>query len=160
MAAGGGPAAAGPAEYPAIAPPPPPSPDRPIIRDDLAALASFTRGYVLSHASAVPSVTLGLLVTSRGPGDLAFGVSILPEAAPLPAGGIAPLIALEASRALLTAPIVRAGLLVPRPEGRLTFVPALGFEPQPPSGPAPGPDREPADLAALLLAAFARAAEA
>ncbi len=153
-AAGGGPVPSGPVEYPALAPPP--SPGRPVARDDLGALASFTRPYVLAHATAAPGVTLGLLVTSRGPGDLAFGASILPEAAPLPTGGIPPPIALEASRALLTAPIVRAGLLVPRPEGRLAFLPAAGFEP--PAGGA-GPDEEPPDLAALLLAVFARAAE-
>ncbi len=153
--AAGGPVAARETEYPAIAPPPPPSPERPVIRDDLAVLASFTRAYVLSHASAAPALTVGLLVTSRGPGDLAFGVNILPEASRLPPGGIAPPVALEASRALLTAPIVRVGLLVARPEGRLAFEPAAGFEP--PGGLGEG--GEPADLAGLLLAAFARAAE-
>lgn len=144
------------AAYPAIAPPPTPSPERPVIRDDLAALASLTRAYLLSHSSAAPAVTVGLLVTSRGPGDLAFGVNVLPEAPPLPPGGIRPAIVLEASRALLTAPMIRAGLLVPSAGGQFAFQPAPGFEV--PEGTDPG--GEPRDLAALLLAAFARAVAA
>lgn len=153
VAAGAGPPPGRPVEYPAVAAPPTPSPDRPVIRDDVAALASLTRAYLLSHSSAAPVVTVGLLVTSRGPGDLAFGVNVLPEAPPLPPGGIGPAIALEASRALLTAPIVRAGLLAPAAGGRLIFQPAAGFET--PVGFGPG--GEPGDLAALVLAAFARA---
>ena len=144
------------ADFPAIAPPPTPSPDRPVIRNDVAALASLTRAYLLSHSSAAPAVTVGLLVTSRGPGDLAFGVNVLPGTSPIPSGGIGPEIALEASRALLTAPIVRAGLLVPTVGGRLTFQPAAGFE----APASPGPGGEPGDLAALVLAAFAHASVA
>jgi hypothetical protein len=153
MAAGAAPLPGRPADYPAITPPPTPSPDRPVIRDDLTALASLTRAYLLSHSSAAPAVTVGFLVTSRAPGDLAFGVNVLPEAPPLPPGGIGPAIVLEVSRALLTAPLVRAGLLVPVAGGRLTFRPAAGFEAL--AGPDPG--GEPGDLAALVLAAFARA---
>ncbi len=150
-----GPRAGGPAEYPPIAPPPTPTPDRPVIRDDLARLAALSRAYLLTYSSAGEAVTVGLLVTSRGPDDLAFGVNVLPEKSPIPAGGIGPGIALEASRALLTAPIVRAGRFVPRDGGRLPFEPEPGFAP-PPSA----PDGEPLDLPALVLAAFAGAGKA
>lgn len=142
----------GPVEYPPIAPPPTPGPDRPVIRDDLARLASLSRAYLLTYSSAGDAVTVGLLVTSRGPGDLAFSVSVLPGAGPLPAGAIGPAIVLEASQALLTTPIVRAGRLVPRAGGRLPFEAEPDFE-----RPAAAADGEPADLPGLVLEAFGEA---
>jgi hypothetical protein len=157
LAAGDAPAASGggPAEYPPVAPPPTPSPDRPVIRDDLARLAALSRAYLLTYASAGPAVTVGLLVTSRGPGDLAFGVNVLPETASLPPGAIGPAVALEASRALLTAPILRTGRLIVREGGALAFEPAGGFEPS--GGLDPG--GQPRDLPGLILGAY-RAAPA
>lgn len=154
-AAGGVPSPGGPVEYPAIAPPPTPSPDRPVIRDDVARLAALSRAYLLTYSSARDAVSVGLLVTSRGEGDLGFGVNVLPETSPVPAGGIGPAIVLEASRALLTAPIVRAGRFVPRTGGRLPFDPEPGFPPPPSAA-----DGEPLDLPAVVLAAFAEAARA
>ncbi len=141
-----------PVEYPPIAPPPTPTPDRPILRDDVARLAALSRAYLLTYSSAGEAVTVALLVTSRGPGDLAFGVNVLPDPGPIPPGGIGPAIALEASRALLTAPIARAGRFVPRADGRLPFDPEPGFP-----APASAPDGEPLDLPGLVLAAFAEA---
>ena len=141
-----------PVEYPPIAPPPTPSPDRPVLRDDVAKLAALSRAYLLTYSSAGEAVTIALLVTSRGPGDLAFGVNVLPGAGPIPPGGIGPAIVLEAARALLTAPITRAGRFVPREGGRLLFEPDTGFPP-----PASAPDGEPLDLPGLLLSAYRHA---
>jgi hypothetical protein len=153
-AAGGAPA--GEADFPAIAPPPTPTPDRPVIRDDLAKLAALSRAYLVTHASAgAAAITVGLLVTSRGPGDLAFGVNVIPEPpGALPPGALGPPIALEASRALLTAPMRRAGRLLPAEGGRLVFEAEPGFEPPSP----PRPDGEPGDLPGLIVAAFEAAA--
>jgi hypothetical protein len=121
-----------------------------VIRGDLARLAALSRDYLLTYSSAGPAVTVGLLVTSRGPRDLAFGVNVLPGLDPLPPGAIGPPVALEASRALLTAPILRAGRFLVRAGGGLAFEPAAGFE----APAATGRGGEPADLPGLLVAAF------
>lgn len=138
-----------PAEYPPIAPPPTPSPERPVLRDDVARLAALSRAYLLGYSSAGEAVSVGLLVTSRGPGDLAFSANVLPGAGARPEASIGPVILLEASRALLTSPIVRAGRFWPRAGGRLPFEPEPGF-----AAPPAAADGEPVDLPGLVLRAF------